>query len=172
MDLSVEKIDLLGQGIDVAVRIAESVDPGFVAFKLAPYTRVFCAAPKYLESRGVPRTPGDLERHNCIVARGASLNATWPVLREGAIEQVRVSGNLIANNGRVVRDAAVESGGIAMIPKWIVQEDLMTGELIEILHGYAPPNRAIYAVLPRQGALPPKLRAFVDFLRECCEGLD
>jgi DNA-binding transcriptional LysR family regulator len=172
VDLSVEKVDLLAQRIDVAVRIAESVDPGFVAFKLAPYTRVFCAAPSYLEQRGTPMTPDDLASHNCLISRGASLNSTWPVIRGGAVVQIRVNGNLVANNGNVVVDAALDGRGILMCAKWMVQEDLAAGRLVEILHGYVPASRAIYAVLPRQGALLPKVRAFVDFLRECCEGME
>jgi DNA-binding transcriptional LysR family regulator len=172
VDFSVEKMDLVGQRIDVAVRIAESVDPGFVAFKLGPYTRVFCAAPSYLEAHGTPLSPDELAHHNGLITRGASLNATWPVNREGAVVQMRVSGNLVANNGRVVRDAAIDGRGIVMVPKWIVDDDLAAGRLVEILHGYVPANRAVYAVLPRQGALLPKVRAFVDFLRECCEGME
>jgi DNA-binding transcriptional LysR family regulator len=171
LDFSIEKIDLLAHRIDVAVRIAEAVDPGFVAFRLAPYSRVFCASPQYLEEHGAPQTPDDLAHHNCLISRGASLNATWPVVRDGAIVQVRVSGNLIANHGAVVRDAAVGGRGISMAAKWMVEDDLAAGRLVEVLQGYAPANRAVYAVLPRQGTLLPKVRAFVDFLRECCSGM-
>ena len=172
LDFSVEKVDLLGQRIDVAVRIAETVDPGFVAFKLAPYTRVFSAAPSYLEAHGTPLTPDELVSHNCLITRGASLNATWPIDRGGTIEHMRVSGNLVANNGGVVVDAAIDGRGILMSAKWMIEEHLAAGRLVEILHGYVPANRAVYAVLPRQGALLPKVRAFVDFLRECCEGME
>jgi DNA-binding transcriptional LysR family regulator len=172
IDLSVEKVDLLAQRIDVAVRIAESVDPGFVAFKLAPYRRVFCAAPKYLEEHGVPTAPDDLANHNCLITRGATLNASWPMNRDGAIVPHRVSGTLVANNGYVVRDAAIDGRGLIMTAKWMVEGDLKAGRLSEVLHGFAPENRAVYAVLPRQGALLPKVRAYVDFLRECCAGME
>ena len=171
VDLSVEKIDLLAQRIDVAVRIAESVDPGFVAFRLAPYTRVFCASPLYLDERGTPTAPEDLADHNCLISRGATLNSTWPISRDGSIVLVRVSGTLIANNGSLVREAALNGQGIIMTAKWVVEDDLRAGRLVEVLHGFAPANRAIYAVLPRQGALLPKVRAYLDFLRECCEGI-
>jgi DNA-binding transcriptional LysR family regulator len=172
LDLSVEKVDILAQRIDVAVRIAESVDPGFVAFKLAPYTRIFCAAPSYLEARGTPMSPDDLASHNCLITRGASLNATWPVMRDGSAVHMRVTGNLVTNNGSIVLHAALDGRGILMTPKWMVQEHLDEGRLVEILHGFVPANRGVYAVLPRQGALLPKVRAFVDFLRECCEGIE
>jgi DNA-binding transcriptional LysR family regulator len=169
--LSVEKVDLFAQRIDVAVRIAEAVDPGFVAFRLAPYTRVFCAAPAYLAERGTPLVPEDLAAHNCLITRGATLNATWQVSRDGAVVPVRVSGNLVANNGDIVREAAVDGCGIAMVAHWMVDEELKTGRLVEVLPGYAPTNRSVYAVLPQQGSLLPKVRAFVDFMRECCAGM-
>ena len=168
LDLSVEKVDLLQERIDVAVRIAESIDPGFVAFKLATYRRVFCASPVYLAARGTPLTPEDLGHHNCLISRGATLNASWPIQRNGAVASVRVSGSLIANNGHIVRDAALAGVGIIMSAHWIVAEDLASGRLVEVLPEHAPANRGVYAVLPRQGALMPKVRAFVDFLRECC----
>lgn len=171
LDLSVEKVDLLQERIDVAVRIAESIDPGFVAFKLAPYKRVFCASPEYLETRGIPTTPEDIVHHNCLISRGATLNATWPIATKGSISNVRVSGSLIANNGHVVRDAALAGIGVIMSAHWIVADDLASGRLVEVLPDHAPTNRAVYAVLPRQGALTPKVRAYVDFLRECCTGM-
>lgn len=172
LDLSIEKLDLLQERIDVAVRIAESVDPGFVAFKLATYKRVFCASPEYLGKRGVPATPEDLSHHNCLISRGATLNASWPVSRDGTIGNVRVSGTLIANNGHVVHDAVLAGIGISMTAHWIVADDLASGRLVEVLPDYAPSNRAVYAVLPRQGALMPKIRAFVEFLRECCADMN
>ena len=168
LDLSVEKIDLLQERIDVAVRIAESIDPGFVAFKLATYKRVFCASPAYLAARGTPHAPEDLTHHNCLISRGATLNASWPLQRNGALSNVRVSGSLVANNGHIVRDAALAGVGVIMSALWIVEDDLASGRLVEVLAEHAPANRGVYAVLPRQGALMPKVRAFVDFLRECC----
>lgn len=172
IDLSVEKIDLFAQRIDVAVRIAESIDPGLVAFKLAPYSRVFCASPAYLAAHGTPTSPDDLVRHNCLITRGATLNATWPIVRDGQIVHQRVTGNLIANNGDIVRDAALDGLGITMCAQWMVADHLRTGRLVEVLHGFAPSNRAVYAVLPRQGALLPKFRAFLDFLKECFAGME
>lgn len=172
LDLSVEKMDLFMQRIDVAVRIAESVEPGLVAFKLAPYSRVFCASPSYLAAHGTPSSPDDLGKHSCLISRGATLNATWPVMREGSIVNHRVAGKLVANNGEVVRETALAGMGLTMSARWMVADDLRSGRLVEVLHDFAPKNRAVYAVLPRQGALLPKVRAFVEFLKECCEGME
>ena len=172
LDLSIEKVDLFQQRIDVAVRIADAIEPGLVAFRLAPYRRAFCASPAYLERRGTPRTPEDLGAHNCLVGRGATLNATWPVERNGERSSVRVSGNYLANNGEVLRDAALAGLGIIMTARWVVADDFRAGTLVELLPEFVPTNRAIYAVLPRQGTLSPKVRAFVDFLKTCCVDLE
>ncbi len=167
IDFSVEKVDLFQERIDIAIRIAEVVDPGLVAFKLAPYRRIFCASPAYLARHGAPATPEDLAGHNCLVSRGAILNATWPISRGNGVEAIRVSGNLVSNNGEVVRRAALAGQGLMMTAQLFIEEDLLAGRLVEVLSGYAPENRGIYAVLPRQGSLSPKVRVFVDFLKDC-----
>ena len=171
VDFSVEKVDLFQERIDIAIRIAENVDPGLVAFKLAPYRRVFCGSPAYLAAHGTPLTPEDLGRHNCLVSRGATLNSTWPIQRGNGVESIRVNGNLISNNGEVVRAAALGGQGLMMTARLLVEEDLRAGRLVEVLAGLAPENRAIYAVLPRQGSLSQKVRVFVDFLKECCSDI-
>ena len=171
LDVSIEKVDLFQERIDVAVRIADAIDPGLVAFKLAPYRRAICASPAYLAQHGTPRVPEDLAAHNCLVGRGATLNTSWPVQRNGELGSVRVSGNFLANNGEVLRDAALAGLGILMTARWQVEDDFRAGRLVDLLQEYVPTNRAIYAVLPRQGTLSPKVRAFVDFLKTCCADL-
>jgi len=171
LDLSIEKIDLFQQRIDVAVRIADNVDPGLVAIKLAPYGRAFCASPDYLARQGTPTTPEDLASHNCLVSRGAILNASWPVQRGKEMGSVRVGGNFVANAGEAIRDAVLAGLGITMTARWQVERELASGALVEVLADYVPTNRAVYAVLPRQGPLTPKVRAFVDFLKLCCADL-
>lgn len=169
MDVSIEKIDLFKERMDVAVRIADAIEPGLVAFRLAPYRRAFYAAPAYLAARGTPRTTEDLAHHNCLVSRGARLNASWQVQRGDRIDSIAVSGNFVTNNGELLRHAALAGLGIAMGPRWQIDDDLQGGRLVEVLPDLVPTNRSIYAVLPRQGALTVKVRAFIDFLRECCK---
>jgi DNA-binding transcriptional LysR family regulator len=171
LNVSIEMVDMYQERIDVAVRVAETLDPGLIAVKLAPYRRVFCAAPAYLERNGVPRTPEDLRHHNCLISRGAALNASWPIKRENGVSQVRVSGNFTADNGEVVRDAALAGLGIMMTARWLVEDDLKAGRLAEILPGYAVQSRAVYAVMPPRSQNASKTRVFVDFLKEQLKGL-
>jgi len=167
LNLSIQKQDLYQEHLDIAVRVAEAIDPGLVAVRLAPYDRVFCASPDYLRARGVPRTPEDLAGHNCLVSRGATLNSSWPMRKDDRVVQMRVSGNLVADNGEVIRDATLDGLGLCMTARWLVDDDIQAGRLVEVLAPYAVQNRAVYAVLAQRGAMTPKLRCFVDFLREC-----
>src|SRR3546814_342020 len=146
-NFSIEKLDLFEQRIDVAVRIAVDVDPGLIAIKLASYRRVFCASPQYLSEHGVPMTPDDLVRHNCLISRGSILNNQWPVRQGGSIGQVAVNGNLRTDSSELVRRAALAGLGIMMGARWRIEDDLHTGALVEVLPEFVPDNRAIYAVL-------------------------
>ncbi|MDW3685995.1 LysR substrate-binding domain-containing protein [Cupriavidus sp. CV2] len=166
LNLDIRKTDLHHERIDVAIRITDAVEPGLVAIRLAPSRRVFCAAPRYLKTHGKPGSPQDLAGHNCLVLRSLALGDNWPVRQGEEISQIRVSGNLIADNGEVIRAAACAGTGIAMLPHWLVKEDIRADRLQEILPEHAVENITIFAVLPHRGFVSPKARCFVDFLKE------
>nr|WP_315594183.1 LysR family transcriptional regulator [uncultured Cupriavidus sp.] len=170
-NFSMEKLDLYKAGIDVAVRIADELDPGLKAIKLAPYSRVFCAAPGYLDAYGTPSVPEDLMDHNCLITRGYTFSTRWQVRRDGDIGSVHVKGNFATDSGQTVRMLCLAGTGIMMAPRWLVEPDLEAGTLCEILAEYVPTNRAVYAVLLQRSTTSPKLGAAVEFLRECFTGL-
>jgi len=155
----------------VAVRIADAIEEGLIAIRLAPYRRVFCASPDYLAAHGTPAEPDDLMQHNCLISRGTSPNQLWPVSAPGRVGHVSVRGNLACDNSQAVRTAAVEGLGIMMAPRWLVDEHLASGALVEVLPEFAPPDRAVYAVLLQRSDSSRKLAAVLDFLRECFAGL-
>jgi DNA-binding transcriptional LysR family regulator len=165
LDLSVEKVDVFTEQIDVAVRIAESLGDGLVAVRLAPYRRVFCASPDYLARRGTPCTPQDLASHDLLLARGASSELSWPVMQDGVVRSLPVHGRLIVNNGEPIYDAAVAGLGICMQARWRVEADLREGRLVAVLPEHVVNTRSIWAVLSQRGAMTPKVRVLVDFLR-------
>lgn len=167
LNLSIEKIDLFQQRIDIAVRIADVLDPGTVAIKLAPYRRVFCAAPEYLATHGTPTAPKDLVHHNCLISRGAAPNNQWPIKRGDDISYVAVHGTLASDSGEVVRSAAIAGMGIIMSSRLFVEEQLRTGTLVELLPDFTPHNRGIYAVLLQRTDSSRKLAVMVDFLKAC-----
>lgn len=167
LHLAIRTVDLYDEHIDVAVRITETVEPGLVAVRLAPNRRVFCAGPAYLRAQGVPQKPPDLLNHNCLVVRSRAPRDSWPVQQGDHIGHVQVTGNLMADNGEVIRDAACAELGIAMLPLWLIEDDLRAGRLIEILADHEVRNASIFAVLPQSGYLSPKIRCFIEFLKDC-----
>lgn len=167
LNLSIDKIDLYQQRIDVAVRIADSVDPGLVAIRLAPYRRVFCASPEYLARFGTPKVPEDLVHHNCLISRGVTLNSHWPIKRGDVIDEVAVQGSLVCDSGGVLRLATLAGLGVAMTSRLLVEDDLRSGALVQVMSEFIPQHRAIYAVLLQRTDSSRKLAAAVEFLKEC-----
>lgn len=166
IDLSFEKVDVLGEHVDIAVRIAEDLPEGLVAIRLAPYWHVFCASPDYLGSRGTPRSPEDLAAHDCLVVPGAYGGLTWPMKGEEGVRAVPVSGRLVANHGDAIYDAVLSGLGISMQPRWRIAGDLKSGRLVEVLPEFVVQKRWIWAVLARRGPMPVRVRLFVEFLHE------
>lgn len=167
VNFSMEKVDLYEARMDIAVRIADTIDAGLVAVKLAPYVRAFCASPEYLQRHGTPLVPSDLMNHNCLITKGLTMTSRWPVTQNGEITHVGVKGNLLADNGEAVRYACLEGVGIMMAPRWLLDADLRAGRLVEVLKDYVPRNRAVYAVLLNRAAGSIKIQVGLDFLKSC-----
>lgn len=162
-----EMVDLVSAGFDLAVRIGNLADSSLVARKLASNRRVLCAAPDYLQRRGMPQTVAELERHECLVLVGGQLREDIWRLTDGAGREssARVRGPLESNLGEALRDAALAGLGIALHSTWHIDEDLRAGRLVRVLPDYGLSN-GIHAVMPQRRLVPPRVRAFVDFLAE------
>lgn len=163
--LNDEMVDMVSAGFDLAVRIGNLSDSSLVARKLASNRRILCAAPEYLRRRGIPATMADLAQHECLVLVGSHGREDLWRLRdgEGREESVRVRGRLESNLGDSLRDAALAGLGIALHSTWHVDEDLRAGRLQRVLPDHALIN-GIHAVMPQRRLVPPRVRAFVDFL--------
>lgn len=161
-------VDLVEEGMDLGIRIGALKDSSLIARKLAPSRRAVCAAPSYLERAGTPRRPADLAGHNCLVYTYRTWRNDWPFRGseggETVPETVHVTGSFSANNGEVLRQAALGGSGIIMLPIWQVRDDLMAGRLVELLPDYSSPGADIHAVYPQTRYLAPRVRAFVDYL--------
>ena len=159
-------VDLAEEGWDLAIRIGNLSDSSLIARRIAPCRIVVCAAPSYLEARGIPQTVSSLAAHNCL---GYTLSLRTPVDRWvfGARGEVgvRVSGNLRANNGDALLAAALAGQGIIHQPSFIVADDLGAGRLVALT--LDQPNvelGGIYAVYLPDRHPPAKVRAFIDFI--------
>ncbi|SFB89999.1 transcriptional regulator, LysR family [Polaromonas sp. OV174] len=170
IDFLPEQIDLFKNRVDIAVRITDTLDPGLIAIKLAPYGRAFCAAPEYLRLNGTPTRPEDLIDHNCLVTRGAvqnRLNRRWPVRKDGEISSVPVKGSLTTDSGNAARLACLAGLGVILGPRWLLDEDIRVGRLTEILVDFAPDNRSVYALLLERTNTSAKLHIAIEFLKLC-----
>jgi DNA-binding transcriptional LysR family regulator len=165
LSLSDRAVNVIEEGFDLAVRIAELADSSLAARKLAPNRRVVCASPEYLRRHGTPRTPEELLQHNCLAT---DFSMSWEYRDpQGKPGSVRVTGRYACDNWEVLRDWAVAGLGVALKSTWDVRRHLEEGRLVSLLPGYTfATDVAIYAVYPHRRHLPAKTRAFIEFLAE------
>lgn len=164
LHLSDSIVDIVAEGIDLAVRVAELDDSSLVARKLAPCHRVICASPDYLARHGTPQTLADLAKHNCLAV---GFNPVWRLHGPEGQVTVKVLGNLRSNSSDVIHEALLSGLGIGMRSTWNVAEDLKSGRLRIALPEYHESARlGVYAVYPCRQYVPAKLRVFVDFLAQ------
>lgn len=162
-------VDLVGERIDLAIRITNRLDDGVVARRLASCRSVLCAAPDYLARHGHPVRPEDLRAHRCIThAFGAG--AQYRLRRDGRLTNVDVAGALSSNETSVLRQAALAGAGIAMLPTYFVGDELERGELVRLLPDHEPEPLGIHAVYLSRQHQPLPLKLLIDFLAERFDG--
>ncbi len=167
VELSDRAVDLVDEGIDLAVRIGAIRSQFLVARRIGSTTLVCCASPDYLARHGTPRTPEDLSRHACLTYEYAPVRNQWRFASpDGSERAVRVAGPIHANNGRMLVALAAQGAGIALEPDFIVAPEVADGRLVPILDDWTPPAIPIHAAYPSRRHLSAKVRAFVDFLAE------
>lgn len=159
--------DLVASGTDVAIRISSGLDPNLIALKLAPNMRLYCASPEYLERRGVPGSPAELRYHDCVVVKSIQQSASWPFRsKDGRTEHVIVSGGVSADNVEMIARAVLAGLGVGHLSRFLVEEHIARGKLIELFPESRVVESNIYAVYPERRNLALKTRAFVDHLRD------
>jgi DNA-binding transcriptional LysR family regulator len=163
ISLSPRHVDLVQEGLDLAIRIGTLKDSPLVVRRLAPSRFVLCAAPAYLKKRGVPRVADDLLRHACLGTSVLPWGDEWLVGARGE-HRIAARGALRSNSAEILRGAALSGLGIALLPSWAVGDDLRSGALTRVLPGCEPPPSAVYAVYPSNRLMSAKVRAFVDHL--------
>ena len=162
LTLSDSIVDIVGLGIDVAIRIATLRDSGLIARPLAPNRRVLCASPNYLERHGVPTTMDALLNHRRIALHGMPY---WPFMRGGEPVAMRAEGVFSANSVEAVRTASRQGLGVAMLTYWDVRDDLDAGALHLVeLDDVTPEELFISAILPTRQHVPHRVRVFLQHL--------
>lgn len=160
-------VDVAGGQADVAVRFGPLSDSGLTARKLGETRRVIVASPDYLARHGMPRTPTDLQDHNCLNFNFRRVEPVWPFREDGVEYSLSVKGNIEANNGETLGQLAAAGVGISRVGFFSVADELATGRLVPILEQYNPGDiEVIHAVFVGGSGLPARVRVFVDFLAE------
>jgi len=160
-------IDQIEEGFDVTVRIAKpQVSASLIVHPLVSALRVLCAAPSYLEVRGVPTHPDELRHHSCLHYGQLAVEDQWTLIGADGDYTISVNGVLCSNNGEVLREAAVRGLGITLLPRFIVESELQQGSLQIVLPDYQPPELRINVIYPVNRHLSTKIRLLVDFLQE------
>lgn len=171
-DLSVEmilkggQVDLIDEGVDVAIYLGPLSDTSLVARKLAHSSLVICASPEYLKAHGEPLDPEDLEDHSCLINWAIPPYNKWRFKGILGDRTVTVNGRMQANMADPIRNAAVSGLGLVMLPSYIVGRDIELGRLQVIMQQYGTPPLEINAVYPHRKYLSAKVRSFLDFIQE------
>ncbi|KAF3999027.1 LysR family transcriptional regulator [Glaciimonas immobilis] len=165
LNLNDRVVDLIGEGIDVAIRIATLADSTLIGTKLADNKRIVVASPAYIKRHGKPHTLDELAKHNCLAMSSDGSQRGWTFRQNGKIVTLKVTGNLFCNDGQVLHDWAINGKGLAWRSMWEVGTEIESGQLVTVLDDFAAPGNDIYAVFAQRRHLPLRIRAFVDFLR-------
>ena len=159
------RVDIVDQGIDLAIRSASGVLPSstLVARKIAPLRHVLCASPEYVNQHGEPKNPWELNQLNAILFSNSSDGNIWTFQGEKGAITVAVSGNYRVNNSEAILESLRQGMGIARLPSFVASPHIKSGRLLELLGSFPMPSHTFYAVYPAREYLPAKVRVFLDF---------
>ncbi|GAA4028508.1 hypothetical protein GCM10022212_28350 [Actimicrobium antarcticum] len=164
ISLSDRTIDLVEDGFDLAIRIGTLPESGLIARKLGVERSLVCASPSYLKLHGTPQSPSDLAGHACLGYSLTNSGDEWRFEEQGQTVAIRCNGPIKADNGDMLRLAALSGAGLIFQPLFIVAEDLRAGRLVQVLQEVVSRELGIYAIYPSRKHLSAKVRTFVDFV--------
>lgn len=158
-------VDIIEEGYDLAIRIAEPLeDTTLVDFRICGIRRVACATPDYLKARGRPTHPAELKAHACLHYGNMASGTSWRFRGPESDVAVQIDPLFLSNNGEALRDATLAGLGIALLPTFIVGGDLQNGELVTLFEDFKVPDVTLSAVYPPTRHLTAKIRLLTDYL--------
>ena len=157
-------VDLVGEGIDLAVRVGDLNDPSLVARRIGDTRRVTVASAGYLQRRGIPTTPADLTQHDCLIYTRPATGNRWHFAGPDGPITIDARGRFRADNSEAVREAVIRGAGVGVIPIWMFTDEIETGRVRIILDAFEPRRLPIHAVYPSRRQVSAKVRAMIDFL--------
>ena len=160
-------IDPIEEGLDLTVRIAKpQVSSSLIVHTLAPVSLILCAAPSYLTAQGTPQHPEELRQHSCLHYGHIATENHWELSNGEEVITIPIQGVLCSNNGEVLRDATLRGLGIALLPEFMIADELKQDSLQTILTGYQPAELSLQVIYPVNRHLSTKVRLLVDFLHQ------
>ncbi len=167
LDMDDGQVDLIREGVDLALRIGRLESSSMIALPLAPVRSVIVASPDYLAAHGTPERPEDLLQHQGLCYTNQPDPQRWRLTdAEGKAHNIHINARLLVNNGDMILEAALAGLGICMTPTFIAYEAIMEGRLKAILTDCELPSATAYAVYPTRRFVPARVRALVDFLKQ------
>ena len=163
LSLQDRAVNLAEEHIDVALRVGALADSSLIAVRIGEISRVMCASPAYLKVHGIPTSPSDLSRHDCISYPPIQSATTWRFKRDQTEYVVPVRSRLVVSNLESACDAARSGIGVTVALSYHVAESIKSGELTPLLQDFQPPPRPVSFVYSPNRFMPVKLRAFLDF---------
>jgi DNA-binding transcriptional LysR family regulator len=160
-------VDLVGENVDVSLRMGPLEDSGLIGRKIVDLRRIVCASPSYLEQHGRPAEPADLSRHACLILSRNPGSASWPFRVNGKLTRIDVKGPVSADSASMLLELAVGGAGIVRLSEHVVARSIGEGLLQPLLQDAQDPETyPLYALLPPGRHQVPKVKVFVDFLIE------
>ncbi|WP_257459789.1 LysR family transcriptional regulator [Archangium lipolyticum] len=166
VSLAQAHVDLVAEEYDLSLRTGPLTDSSLVARRLGHVRTGYYASPAYLSRRGTPRTPDDLEDHECVLVADPGTDEVWFFAGPRGARTVPVHGRLQVPSVRAGHAAARAGLGLVRLPTVLVADDVRAGVLVPVLEEVSPPGLPIYAVFPSSRQLPPKVRAFLEMLAQ------
>lgn len=166
-------IDPIEEGFDITLRISETNEfPGVITHGIATSQQIICASPRYIEQWGYPQHPNDLHRHICLHYGYLSSRQYWKFNQQGTEYSIPIQGKLCSNNGDVLRQAALQGVGIALLPSFIVGQDIQAHRLLSLLPDYTLPLLSVMVLYPINRHLSTKVQVFTEYLQSRFYGID
>lgn len=172
LQLTGQAVDLVTEGVDVAIRLGQLEDTSLVARKLGDCSRIICASEDYVQQNGEPKIPQDLHQHNCLRLSTRELFNQWLFSADGEEQIIRVGGNFVTDNVEALLQQVLAGQGIARLSGFMVSNQIAAGRLIPLLQNYKTERQQVHAVYPHRKFLAAKVRVFIDFLLQQFESTD
>jgi DNA-binding transcriptional LysR family regulator len=166
LTLTNRAVDLVEDGYDAVFRVGTLQDSGLIALALAPYQLVACASPSYLRKHGKPKTPSELQAHQCLGFAHTELRTHWTFEGPNGRQVIPIQSRLMTDHGEPLLHAALAGLGIILQPMELVAAALREGRLVTVLPGHTVPHRPLHLVYAPDRRVTPKLRSFIEFARE------